>query len=68
MTLSDTAGLDSRGLQVCARGFRKCPIGQIQQLMVRGLKRVDQMFVLNMATYNLVRMRTLGQARPHAAG
>ena len=30
---------------------------------MRGIKRVDQMFVLTMATYNLVRMRTLGQVR-----
>ena len=38
-------------------------IGQIRQVMVRGLKKVDQLFVLNMATYNLVRMRSLGQIR-----
>ena len=43
-------------------------IGQIRQVMVRGLKRVDQMFVLNMAAYTLVRMRTLGQVRPLGAG
>ena len=43
-------------------------IGQIRQVMVRGLKRVDQMFVLNMAAYNLVRMRTLAQVRPQGAG
>lgn len=36
--------------------------------MVRGLKKVDQLFVLNMAAYNLVRMRSLGQIRPQAAG
>lgn len=30
-------------------------IGQMRQVMVRGLKKVDQMFVLNMAAYNLVR-------------
>lgn len=42
-------------------------IGQIRQVMVRGLKRVDQMFVLNMAAYNLVRMRTLGQVRLEVA-
>lgn len=36
-------------------------VGRIRQSMVRGLERVDQMFVLNMAAYNLVRMRTLGQ-------
>jgi transposase len=39
-------------------------IGCVRQVMVRGLKRVDQLFVLNMAAYNLVRMRSLGQVRP----
>lgn len=39
-------------------------VGRIRQVVVRGLQRVDQMFVLNMAAYNLVRMRTLGQLRP----
>jgi transposase len=39
-------------------------IGQIRQVLVRGLKRVDQVFVLNMAAYNLTRMRTLAQSRP----
>ena len=38
-------------------------IGGMRQVMVRGLKKVDQMFVLTMAVYNLVRMRTLGQLR-----
>ena len=37
------------------------------QVMVRGIKRVDQMFVLTMAAYNLVRMRTLGQIRLQGA-
>lgn len=41
-------------------------VGCIRQVMVRGLKRVDQMFVLTMAAYNLVRMRSLGQIRPQA--
>lgn len=36
-------------------------VGNMRQVMVRGLKRVDQMFVLTMAAYNLVRMRTPGQ-------
>jgi hypothetical protein len=35
----------------------------MRQVTVRGLKRVDQMFVLNMAAYNLVRLRSLGQVR-----
>ena len=36
-------------------------IGPIRQVMVRGLERVDQLFVLAMTGYNLVRMRTLGR-------
>ena len=39
-------------------------VGHTRQVMVRGLKKVDQMFVLNMAAYNLVRMRSLAQIRP----
>ena len=42
-------------------------VGRMRQVMVRGLKRVDQMFVLTMAAYNLTRMRTLGQFRLLAA-
>ena len=42
-------------------------IGGIRQVMVRGLKKVDQLFVLTMAAYNLVRMRTLGQIRAQVA-
>lgn len=42
-------------------------IGPIRQVMVRGLKKVDQLFVLTMAAYNLTRMRTLGQVRPLGA-
>ena len=36
-------------------------VGRMRQVMVRGLRKVDQMFVLSMAAYNLVRMRSLGQ-------
>jgi len=42
-------------------------IGPIRQVMVRGIKRVDQVFVMAMAAYNLVRMRTLGQVRLEVA-
>jgi transposase len=42
-------------------------VGHIRQVMVRGLNKVDQLFVLTMAGYNLTRMRTLGQIRPHPA-
>ena len=38
-------------------------IGPIRQVMVRGLAKVDQVFMLAMTGYNLVRMRTLGQLR-----
>ena len=38
-------------------------VGRMRQVMVRGLKRVDQVFVLTMTAYNLTRMRTLGQIR-----
>ena len=38
-------------------------VGRMRQVMVRGLKRVDQMFVLTVTAYNLTRMRTLGQIR-----
>ena len=38
-------------------------VGRMRQVMVRGLERVDQMFVLTMAAYNLTRMRTLGRIR-----
>ena len=42
-------------------------IGPIRQVMVRGLTKVSQLFVLTMAAYNLTRMRTLGQIRLHTA-
>lgn len=42
-------------------------VGNIRQVMVRGLRKVDQLFVLTMAGYNLTRMRTLGQIRVQGA-
>lgn len=41
-------------------------VGNIRQVMVRGIERVDQMFVLTIAAYNLTRMRTLGEIRLQA--
>ena len=38
-------------------------IGPIRQVKVRGMAKVDQVFMLAMTGYNLVRMRTLGQWR-----
>jgi len=42
-------------------------VGRMRQVMVRGLKKVDQVFVLTMAAYNLTRMRSLGKIRLQAA-
>ena len=42
-------------------------IGPIRQVMVRGLKKVDQLFVLTMAAYNLTRMRTPEKIRLQTA-
>ena len=42
-------------------------IGNIAQVLVRGLRKVDLLFVLTMTGYNLTRMRTLGQIRLRGA-
>ena len=42
-------------------------VGHIRQVLVRGLEKVDQMFVLTMTAYNLTRVRTLGQVRQQCA-
>ena len=42
-------------------------IGPIRQVMVRDINKVDQVFMMAMAAYNLVRMRTLGQIRLEGA-
>ncbi|MNV52118.1 Transposase DDE domain protein [compost metagenome] len=42
-------------------------VGPIRQVMARGIRKLDQLFVLTMAAYNLVRMRTLAEVRPLAA-
>lgn len=56
--------LSQRKRKLIEQGFGWAKlIGPIRQVMVRGIKKVDQIFVLTMAAYNLVRMRTLGQVR-----
>ena len=56
--------LSQRKRKLIEQGFGWAKlIGPIRQVMVRGMKKVDQIFVLPMAVYNLVRMRTLGQVR-----
>ena len=39
-------------------------VGGIRQVMARGLKRVDHLFVLKMTASYLTRERSLGQIRP----
>jgi hypothetical protein len=38
-------------------------VGQIRQVLMRALEKVDQMFVLTMTAYNFTRLHTLGQVR-----
>jgi transposase len=60
--------LSQRKRKLIEQGFGWAKfVGPIRQVMVRGIKTVDQLFVLTMAAYNLVRMRTLAQLRPLAA-
>jgi transposase len=62
---SDGYVISQRKRKLIEQGFGWAKfIGPIRQVMVRGLKKVDQLFVLTMAAYNLTRMRTLGQIRP----
>jgi len=62
---SDGYAISQQKRKLIEQGFGWAKlIGPIRQVMVRGLKKVDQLFVLTMAAYNLTRMRTLGQVRP----
>jgi transposase len=65
---TDGYALSQRKRKLIEQGFGWAKtVGGIRQVMVRGLKRVDQMFVLTMAAYNLVRMRSLGEVRLQGA-
>jgi IS5 family transposase len=65
IAVSDGYGISQRKRKLIEQGFGWAKtVGRIRQVMVRGLAKVDQFFVLNMAAYNLVRMRTLGTIRP----
>ena len=57
-------GISQRKRKLIEQGFGWAKfIGPIRQVMVRGMAKVDQVFMLAMTGYNLVRMRTLGQLR-----
>lgn len=65
-SVADSAGyaVSQQKRKLIEQGFGWAKlIGPIRQVMVRGLKKVDQLFVLTMTAYNLTRMRTLGQVR-----
>lgn len=65
---SEGYALSQRKRKLIEQGFGWAKtVGGIRQVMVRGIKRVNQMFVLTMAAYNLVRMRSLGQVRLQVA-
>jgi transposase len=61
-------GISQKKRKLIEQGFGWAKaVGNIRQVMVRGIDRVDQMFVLTMAAYNLTRMRTLEQIRLQTA-
>ncbi len=64
---SDGYGLLQRKRKLIEQGFGWAKfVGPICEVMVRGIEKVDQLFVMTMAAYNLVRMWTLGEVRPVA--
>ena len=61
---SDGYAISQQKRKLIEQGFAWAKfIGPIRQVMVRGLEKVDQLFVLTMTAYNLTRMRTLGAIR-----
>ena len=61
---SDGYAISQQKRKLIEQGFGWAKfIGPIRQVMVRGLGRVDQLFVLTLPAYNLTRMRTLGAIR-----
>lgn len=64
---SEGYALSQRKRKLIEQGFGWAKsVGSIRQVMVRGVKKVGQQFVLTMAAYNLTRMRTLAELRPMA--
>lgn len=65
---SDGYAISQQKRKLIEQGFGWAKfIGPIRQVMVRGLEKVDQLFVLTMTAYNLTRMRSLGAIRPLGA-
>ena len=65
-TIAATAGYDisQQKRKLIEQGFGWANVvGHMAQVMVQGLEKVDQMFVLTMTAYKLTRMHTLGPIR-----
>ena len=65
--IADSEGyaISQRKRKLIEQGFGWAKtVGHMRQVLVRGIKKVDQLFVLTMAGYNLTRLRNLGQIRP----
>ena len=61
---SDGYAISQQKRKLIEQGFGWAKfVGPIRQVMVRGLDKVDQLFVLTMTACNLTRMRTLGAIR-----
>ena len=61
---SEGYAISQRKRKLIEQGFGWAKfVGPIRQMMVRGIKKVDQLFVGTMAAYNPVRMPTLAEVR-----
>jgi len=68
IAVSEGYAMSQRRRKLIEQGFGWAKlVGPIRQVMVRGIKKIDQLFVLTMAAYNLTRMRTLAELRPEVA-
>ena len=57
-------GISQQKRKLIEQGFGWAKtFGHMRQVLVRGRHKVDQIFVLTMAAYNLTRLRSLGQIR-----
>ncbi len=65
MAATEGYAISKQKRKLIEQGFGRAKlIGPIRRVMVRGLDKVDQLFVLTMTAYKLTRMRTLGRIRP----
>ena len=65
MAATEGYAISQQKRKLIGQGFGWAKLtGPIRQVMVRGLDKVDQLFVLTMTAYKLTRMRTLGYIRP----